>query len=90
MNQDCFKEYLQYIFKTNIVNKIILKAHLTRFLGIDYVRVIYALISGSREKELIDMNYVYEKLLKTKYREVRDILDFKNFKFYEKLTEIHR
>ncbi len=89
MQQDCFKEYLKYIFKHYAVQETIFKGHLVRFLDLDYVRVIYAHISHSERIGILKLKYIFEILEQTKRVKPKAILSTENYELYLKLTEIH-
>ncbi len=89
MKQDCFKEYLAYIFKGNSVNVIILRGHLLKFLDLDYVRIIYALISDKQIFEKVELQLIYETIDYSVDFSAKSLLNKDKYENYKKLTEIH-
>lgn len=90
MSQEHFIEYLYNRYKNQIVNVADLKEHLTNFFSIDYVRVIYAVLSGYRNTKLVDMSYIYQLLRNTKKGLPKDImLNYVNYKNYVEITKLH-
>lgn len=92
MNQERIIEHLYYKFKDNLVNKKILKAYLVNFIGLDYVKLIYVLLSGNNSSKLVNMSYIYEKLLISMFKEPKDMLesnDYKNYQAFTRLLDIN-